>query len=249
MERELSHRLTALAIALSEARWPEQAWRQFLSFANELGFHQVTYQHRPPLGAEDEGRVMVVADGFPEAWIASYIRKKRYRQDPIVSHALTTTEPFLWSEVGRRTPLGQDQQSFLAEMRAAGLGDGIALQAFGPANRNGYFGLGFGGKADPALTGAETVLALRWACQTAHARYCAMLAAQRPALPTLSDREREILEWIARGKSNSVIADIVGLSNHTVDAYVRRIFSKLGTRDRLSATLRALGAGLISGAV
>lgn len=59
----------------------------------------------------------------------------------------------------------------------------------------------------------------------------------------LSPREREVLCWVSRGKSNSVIADILGISQHTVDTHIRRIFRKLGTTDRTTASIRAMETG------
>ncbi|PRY21409.1 DNA-binding CsgD family transcriptional regulator [Aliiruegeria haliotis] len=61
----------------------------------------------------------------------------------------------------------------------------------------------------------------------------------------LSPRQMEVLIWIARGKSNDVIARILGISRHTVDTHVRRIFEKFGTCDRTVAAVRAVAAGLV----
>ncbi|WP_244520908.1 response regulator transcription factor [Aliiruegeria lutimaris] len=61
----------------------------------------------------------------------------------------------------------------------------------------------------------------------------------------LSPREAEILRWIARGKSNSVIAEILGISRHTVDTHIRRIYRKLGAGDRTTAALRGMESGLL----
>ena len=62
----------------------------------------------------------------------------------------------------------------------------------------------------------------------------------------LSGREMEILDWVARGKSNSVIAEILNLSAGTVDTYLRRIYDKLDVSDRTSAAVRGVGMGLIA---
>ncbi len=64
----------------------------------------------------------------------------------------------------------------------------------------------------------------------------------------LTPREVEVLRWIARGKSNTVIAQILGISRHTVDTHNRRIYRKLGAGDRITATVRAMEAGLLDNA-
>ncbi|WP_068117153.1 helix-turn-helix transcriptional regulator [Tropicimonas marinistellae] len=61
----------------------------------------------------------------------------------------------------------------------------------------------------------------------------------------LTPREHEILGWIASGKSNAVIAEILGISRHTVDTYNRRIFRKLDAADRTTAAVKALHAGVL----
>ncbi len=63
---------------------------------------------------------------------------------------------------------------------------------------------------------------------------------------TLTKRQREILTWVAAGKSNSVIADILGISHHTVDTHLRRAFERLGTTDRTVAAIRSVQAGYIA---
>ena len=62
--------------------------------------------------------------------------------------------------------------------------------------------------------------------------------------PTLTEREREILQLIARGSTNSDIAKQLGLSVKTVNNYVSNIFSKLQVVDRAQAIIRARDAGL-----
>ncbi len=74
-------------------------------------------------------------------------------------------------------------------------------------------------------------------------------AAPRPAVPkqifpTLTEREREILQWIARGSTNHDIAKQLALSVKTVNNYVSNIFSKLQVADRAQAIIRARDAGL-----
>lgn len=64
------------------------------------------------------------------------------------------------------------------------------------------------------------------------------------ALDLLSERERDILRLLARGLSNTDIAQRLFLSEGTVRNYVSSIFAKLGVTDRTQAAVLALRAGL-----
>ena len=80
-------------------------------------------------------------------------------------------------------------------------------------------------------------------------RVLAYFASPQPAarpeiFPTLTDREREILNLIAQGHPNPSIARQLSLSTKTVGNYVSNIFSKLQVADRAQAIIRAREAGL-----
>jgi len=62
--------------------------------------------------------------------------------------------------------------------------------------------------------------------------------------PELTEREREILDLIARGETNTKIAEHLVLSPHTVRNHISNIFSKLQVADRAEAIIRAKDAGL-----
>jgi len=64
------------------------------------------------------------------------------------------------------------------------------------------------------------------------------------AFPELTEREREILELVAQGRSNADITAQLVLSPKTVRNHVSNIFSKLQVRDRAEAIVRAREAGL-----
>ena len=62
--------------------------------------------------------------------------------------------------------------------------------------------------------------------------------------PDLTAREREVLELIAAGRSNTEIAQVLSLSGKTVRNHVSIIFGKLRVADRAQAIVRAREAGL-----
>jgi DNA-binding NarL/FixJ family response regulator len=61
--------------------------------------------------------------------------------------------------------------------------------------------------------------------------------------PELTDREREVLEYIAQGLDNSEIAQRLSISAKTVRNHASNIFSKLQVADRAKAIIRAREAG------
>ena len=65
-----------------------------------------------------------------------------------------------------------------------------------------------------------------------------------PAFPELTDREREILQLIARGARNADIARRLVISPKTVRNHISNIFTKLQVADRADAVERARAAGL-----
>jgi DNA-binding NarL/FixJ family response regulator len=56
----------------------------------------------------------------------------------------------------------------------------------------------------------------------------------------ISDREAQVLNWIAQGKSNRDIADILDISPRTINKHLERIFRKIGVENRTSAAVLAL---------
>ena len=56
----------------------------------------------------------------------------------------------------------------------------------------------------------------------------------------VTEREAEVLLWIARGKSNRDIAEILDLSPRTVNKHLEQIYAKLGVENRTSAAALAV---------
>lgn len=66
-----------------------------------------------------------------------------------------------------------------------------------------------------------------------------------PGFAALSDREREILTWVALGKSNTDIGVILRISPHTVGTYLKRILTKLDVSSRTTAAVKAAQLGML----
>ncbi|GAA1709136.1 response regulator [Nonomuraea sp. AD125B] len=67
----------------------------------------------------------------------------------------------------------------------------------------------------------------------------------RQELARLTEREREVAIEVARGRSNTEIAERLYMSTATVKANVTRIFAKLGTDNRVQVAMKVRDAGFV----
>jgi DNA-binding NarL/FixJ family response regulator len=65
-----------------------------------------------------------------------------------------------------------------------------------------------------------------------------------PGIDDLTEREREVLEHLAAGRSNAEIGQQLYLSEATIKTHISRILTKLGVRDRVQAVIAAFNAGV-----
>ncbi|MEM7076290.1 MAG: LuxR family transcriptional regulator [Pseudomonadota bacterium] len=219
-----------------------ELWRLTYGYVSDRGVTMVSYhadQGQGPVLSPDQ----ISAQGFPQDWVCHYIGAQLVDVDPIPDLAQRMGRPFFWSETATLTRLSDAEADFLRQLSEADIGDGLAFHVTGPNMRNAYVGLGFGHKEIDLAP--SQIFELRCAAQIAHLRFCDLTFDRRMVETGLTPREREVLGWIAQGKSNAVIAQILGISRHTVDTLTRRIFEKLGVNDRITAAIQGIGSGLV----
>lgn len=95
----------------------------------------------------------------------------------------------------------------------------------------------------PSRSGGLILAVMRW-----NASYCTVHVYEEPAptaeqrlLAKLTGREIEVLHWLAQGKTNAIVAAILGISEATVRKHVQRLLAKL-QRDNRTAAVALLNA-------
>ena len=98
-----------------------------------------------------------------------------------------------------------------------------------------------------AVASGESVVApsLTRKLMTAYLQHAAPVARQDHRLAALSEREREVLEAIGQGATNTEIAERFTLTESTVKKHVGRVLAKIGARDRIQAVIFAYDNGLV----
>ncbi|MEL1249636.1 helix-turn-helix transcriptional regulator [Aurantiacibacter gilvus] len=185
------------------------------------------------------GRVLLTM-GMSSVWERHY-RARLYLIDPLPRIALETPLAFCWPRDVDMDGLNDSERRYLAIAEQHGLASGIGTVGYGPSGRMGFLA-GIWSKPEPPSD--ETLMAVHQIGQVSFVRYC-QIVRDDFEVPPLSNRELEVLEWMCRGKSNPVIAEIMGVSRSSIDTYIRRIFAKLDVTDRTAACMRAYSRGLV----
>jgi DNA-binding NarL/FixJ family response regulator len=128
--------------------------------------------------------------------------------------------------------MDEDDESVVAAMRAGARG--YLLKSASPAEVE---------RGIRAVANGEAILGPRVA-ERAMATLTAGRTAVRVPFPELSDREREVLDLVARGYDNATIARRMVLSPKTVRNHVSNVLTKLAVPDRAAAIIRARDEGL-----
>ncbi len=216
-------------------------WALMVRYYRDKGFDAVAYI------LFDRGRlgeaVGIFEYGFPPGAMSAYAELGYGKHDAILRVAMATGRPQRRRRVGERYKLSREEAEHRNVMQALGGRDVLALPLFGPHGRDALGALA--NPRDDSVMDKPLLTELHMAGQAAHLRALSLQPIAGQGTYGLSEREVATLRLIAQGKSNSVIAEILGISPGTVDTYLRRIFEKLDVADRTSAAVKGLSLGLI----
>ncbi len=225
---------------------PIRLWKGVVRSLREQGFVAGSYFFVK--GAQVSAGLRPLTFGFPRRFIDAYTATEFDRLDVVPRRTLASGRVMTWNEAWGSAPIATAEQQFRQQMLARlGAGehtlDGLAVPGYGPRQSNAFATLV---PADQGRTfSPEERRLIQAVVQAGHMRLCEALL-HNPPDAMLSPREREILQWVALGKSNAVIAKVLDCSPNTVDTHLRRIYGKLSVSDRTTAAIRAIGLGLIS---
>ncbi|GBQ22713.1 helix-turn-helix transcriptional regulator [Gluconacetobacter sacchari] len=186
------------------------------------------------------GERHLVSTTYPRHW-AEHYRDQRYdRVDPTIDPAHFWRTPYDWRQL-RRAEIPAQRRMF-AEFSDLGFKGGYSIPL--PSSPASLFLIGVASQ-EPAIS-AKDKTALVLAFSQYHHRYHE-IASPRPAAdaPSLTERERECLLWVAQGKDTQDIGTILNISENTVKFHLRNAMAKLDCHNRVQTVVRAICHGLI----
>ena len=183
-----------------------------------------------------------VLSEYPEDWVKHYFANGYIKVDPVCLHLKTRVDPFEWNNL-TRIYTNEENLAVMRGAEEAGLFNGVGIPLHGARSELAGAGVAFSNKNDKfdnPLHIAELGMITRYF----HSAYCALDKKVLP-VPELTKREKEVLQFMAIGKTNAEIATIFSCSLPTIKFHVKNIFEKLNTENRMLAVVKALRFGLV----
>lgn len=182
-----------------------------------------------------------ILSSYPESWINLYMEKRLYRIDPIVTEARSSVLPVVWDS---KDAVGRHREFFALAKQHGVPPRGIAIAARLPTGGVGVCLLA--SSASPRewnRTVEKRFQDLLLMGIVFHEKVCGCRSASGKKL---SPREAEVLRWAARGKTAWETGAIIGLTEGTVNQYLRAAIVKMGASSKLQCVVRAGELGLIT---
>ncbi len=181
---------------------------------------------------------------YPEEWLTHYFNNHYVDHDPVYQKAFTAAAPFTWDEV-QKGNISKQALKVMNEAKECKLHGGIGISIHQPFGRT--FGIGLAGSEKGGRCDKDALCQMHAASHQFLMMFSDLSnnGSQDKADVMLSLREREVLHWIAVGKTKSAIADILFLSESTVKRHCEKVFIKLQVNNLSFAVNKAIRMGFI----
>lgn len=183
-----------------------------------------------------------IINNWPADLLAAYDQRKLLADSPVIHHLRVSTVPFQ-SDI--ENPGGhlrsQPSEGPIELFSRFGMQRGAFFPVHDAAGSRGV--VCFSGDRVPFSQGE--MLELTYLAAHVYNRLAEIRDMDHRATEMLTEREIDCLNWTAAGKTSVEIAEILGLSEHTINHYLNRATKKLDTVNRTQAVAKALRIGLI----
>lgn len=212
--------------------------------SKELGFDYFALTHHVDMRRATQPAIRL--HNYPDDWVEYYDAHSLGVSDPVHRASHVTSLGFAWSEIPRMIAMTPGDFEILSRGEGKGIGDGFTVPANVPGESNGS--CSFANPKGVPIREEDLPLAQlvgAFAFEAAR-RLWRVRAPAAPAMPKLTDRQRECILWVARGKSDWEISRILGVQHETVVQHLKHARERYGVGKRTMLAVQALFDGSIS---
>ncbi len=233
-----------LECAATDSPPPDRLGGEFVKVSESLGFRYVACcSHVDPFHPPREA---VMLHNYPRGWVRTFSEAKLYEIDPVLERARTYPFPFFWDTAFQADSLTRLQKMVLADAAGYGLAHGYTMPlhlSWLPGTLR---------ASCSVVPDGERVDTTSYVVIELLARYFYFLVS-RPHAPwltppreKLTQRERECLALVARGKHDWIIGRLLSLGVPTVHTHIEHGKARLGATTRPQAVAQALMTGQLT---
>lgn len=226
-------------IDLSEMQTDDKFQTFLEQLCDSLGFDFASYATTNLVTGDVQGFAT-----YPDAWKQHYTKQHFHHVDPTLYESMKSIAPVDWNRFAQNDKFAK----VFNDASAFGITDrGISVPVRGPYGDCGLLSVTRDcSDAEWEKFKASVIGDLQFAAVHMHDNVMKSGILPRAlAQPALSTRETEILQWVASGKSQQDIGDILSISHRTVEVHIRSGREKLGALTTAQAVGRAISLGMI----
>ncbi|RME14017.1 MAG: LuxR family transcriptional regulator [Alphaproteobacteria bacterium] len=217
----------------------------------QFGFDRLIYGSTRRRAAASRGDIddAVFLSNHDQDYFDAFIRQRRFLRAPIMRWARENYGACSWKRLWNDPRYVQaHDREILAFNHSKDVKAGYSIRF--PDHGGGGFGLiALAARADLSADEVEEIWAHDGDLIEAmnHIAHLKIISLPRPDIPParLTPRQREVLQWVADGKTNKDVAVLLGVSPTTVEKHLRLVREKLAVETTLQAVLKAAFQNLI----
>jgi LuxR family transcriptional regulator, quorum-sensing system regulator SolR len=218
---------------------PDALFYRVALHASRLGFEFCSYCLRAPLPFTQKP---VIFDTMPDGWIEEVLEHSIFNSVFAASSFAIAIDPIVLSE-----ELQQRSTECVIASKFGKPRFGISISSWSRSRAFGLLVLSRSSKPFDYNELHRSWALTKWMADTVHAamsRWCLPRVAPE-ASAVLTEREREALLWSIEGKTASEIAQLIGVSERTVNFHLANVTRKLNSVNKVQAASKAVALGLL----
>jgi DNA-binding CsgD family transcriptional regulator len=182
----------------------------------------------------------ILFEEWPREWLKRYSEERLFSNDPVVTRLQSTPEPFLWTDVWTGSG-SRAEARVMNEASSFGMRQGFVVPIFGVGGTS--HGISFSGNNPRCDSVARAELHL--VAMYAYARARRLRRREPEPKISITLREREAMHWVAAGKTDWEIGELLGVSESAAHKRIESAKRKYGVATRVQAVVEALRHGHI----
>lgn len=227
---------------------------QLQGMADLMGFGRIFYVGAKLLPNEHPGpgsfaEIPLILCDYPSDWVRHYQANELARIDPVIADSNATRLPFAWNVRDYlKREVSDPQRRLLGDSIDVGVDKGLSIPIYGAGGDYGLITFVSAGSEgdftslDPTVLQDCTLVANHFHL-TLRSKLGTEFLVQEEL--KLTGREIEVMKWVAAGKTQDEIADILAVSMHTVKFHIYNAHNKLNVFSTPHAIAKLVYLGVL----